>query len=560
MPIHKYRAYPTVGLTDRTWPDRTITQAPTWCSVDLRDGNQALVDPMDPTRKQKMFDLLVALGFKEIEVGFPSASQTDWEFVRLLIEEDLIPEDVTIQVLTQAREDLISRTVESVRGARKAIVHLYNSTSETQRRVVFRSDREGIKQLAVDGAKWCLEHRDLAGPDTDVRYEYSPESFHGTELDYALEVCEAVLDVWAPTSERKTIINLPSTVESSTPNVFADRIEWFIRNLSRRDSVILSVHPHNDRGTGVATAEMSLMAGAERLEGALFGNGERSGNLDLVTVALNLFSQGVDPGLDFSDIDEARRIVEYCNQLDVHARHPYVGDFVYTSFSGSHQDAINKGMAEQDSEGVWDVPYLPIDPKDVGRTYEAIIRVNSQSGKGGVAYVMKTEHSLELPRRLQIEFSKSIQEIADSEGGEVTPEEIWRSFAEQYLSSIRPLELVSLRNLEGEPGRDRVEATVRLDGTERTLVGAGHGPIDAFVAALRAELGVDVRVLDYSEHALRSGADASAAAYIEAAVGDHVLWGVGIDESIVTASLRAVVSAVNRAAKLSPLASQSLQA
>ena len=383
---------------------------------------------------------------------------------------------MTIQVLTQAREDLIERTLESVKGARQAIVHLYNSTSETQRRVVFRSDREGIKELAVTGAKWCLEFRDRAGTDTDLRYEYSPESFHGTELDYALEVCEAVLDVWQPTPERKAIVNLPSTVESSTPNVFADRIEWFLRNLSRRDSVILSVHPHNDRGTGVATAELSLMAGAERLEGALFGNGERSGNLDLVTVALNLFSQGVDPELDFSDIDEARRIVEYCNQIGVHERHPYVGDFVYTSFSGSHQDAIKKGMEAQDADGAWDVPYLPIDPKDVGRTYEAIIRVNSQSGKGGVAYVMKTEHSLELPRRLQIEFSKAIQEIADTEGGEVTPEQIWRAFAEEYLSAVRPLELVSLRNLEGEPGRDRVEAMVRLDGTERTIVGARSRP------------------------------------------------------------------------------------
>jgi 2-isopropylmalate synthase len=478
----------------------------------------------------------------------------------MLIEEDLIPEDVTIQVLTQAREDLIARTVESVKGARQAIVHLYNSTSETQRRVVFRSDREGIKDLAVTGAKWCLEFRDLAGTDTDVRYEYSPESFHGTELEYALEVCEAVLDVWQPTPERKAIVNLPSTVESSTPNIFADRIEWFLRTLSRRDSVILSVHPHNDRGTGVATAEMSLMAGADRLEGALFGNGERSGNLDLVTVALNLLSQGVDPELDFSDIDEARRVVEYCNQIGVHERHPYVGDFVYTSFSGSHQDAIKKGMEAQDQDGVWDVPYLPIDPKDVGRTYEAIIRVNSQSGKGGVAYILKTEHSLELPRRLQIEFSRAIQEIADSEGGEVTPEQIWRAFAEEYLSAVRPLELVSLRNLEGEPGHDRIEATVRLDGEERTVVGAGHGPIDAFVAAIGTELGLDVRVLDYSEHALRSGADAAAAAYIEAAVGDHVLWGVGIDESIVTASLRAVVSAVNRAARIAPVVEPSVSA
>jgi 2-isopropylmalate synthase len=549
MPIHKYRPYGRVDLPDRTWPSMMITKPPIWCSVDLRDGNQALIDPMDPGRKRRMFDLLVRLGFKEIEVGFPSASQADFDFLRVLVEEDLVPDDVTIMVLTQAREELIERTFEALRGADRAIVHLYNSTSELQRRVVFRQDREGVKRIAVDGAEWCLRHAEDA-PGVEVSYEYSPESFTGTELDYALEVCDAVLDVWQPSVEDKVILNLPATVEMSTPNVYADQIEWFGRNLGRRDRVVLSIHPHNDRGSAVAATELALMAGADRVEGTLFGNGERTGNVDLVTVALNLFSQGIDPGLDFSDIDEVRREVEYCNQLPVHLRHPYVGDLVYTSFSGSHQDAINKGMAAQGTNGErWQVPYLPIDPRDVGRTYEAIIRVNSQSGKGGVAYVMKTEYHLDLPRRLQIEFSKLIQHLADSEGGEVLPEQIWNAFEQEYLSATAPIELVSLRHLESDPGHDRIEAVLRVDGEEQMLVGAGHGPIDAFVTAVGEQLGIDVRVLDYFEHAMRSGADASAAAYVEIAIDGSNLWGVGIDESIVVASLRAVISALNRASR-----------
>jgi 2-isopropylmalate synthase len=550
MPITKYRPYPAIELPDRAWPSKTITEAPIWCSVDLRDGNQALIDPMDPARKQRLFDLLLEIGFKEIEVGFPAASQTDFDFLRQLIEKDRIPDDVSIMVLTQAREDLIERTFESLRGARGAIVHLYSATSELFRRVVFHTDREGVKKLTVRGAEWCLQHAESL-PGSDVRFEYSPEHFTTTEMDYALEVCNAVLDVWQPTPDRKVILNLPATVETSTPNAHADQIEWFCRHLDRRDRAIISLHPHNDRGTAIARTELALLAGADRVEGTLFGNGERTGNVDLVTLAMNMFSQGVDPKLDFSDIDEVRRVWEYCNQLRVSPRQPYAGDLVYTSFSGSHQDAINKGMeawAKKPAGEAWEVPYLPIDPKDVGRSYEAIIRVNSQSGKGGVAYVLKTEHHLELPRRLQIEFSKSIQKIADSEGGEVTPEEIWRAFEAEYLRPLRPLELISLRHLEGEPGHDRIEAVLRVDGVERTVKGAGHGPVDALVTALREELGIGVRILDYAEHAMRSGADATAAAYVEAAVGEEVLWGVGIDESIVVASMRALISAVNRSA------------
>jgi 2-isopropylmalate synthase len=557
MPITKYRPYPPVELPNRTWPTKAITEAPIWCSVDLRDGNQALIDPMNSSRKQRLFDLLLAIGFKEIEIGFPAASQTEFDFVRQLIEQDLIPDDVTIVVLTQAREELIERTYESLRGAKQAIVHLYNSTSELQRRVVFRSDKKGVKKIAVDGAKWCLSGAESV-PDTDIRFEYSPESFTGTELEYSVEVCEAVLDVWQATPERKAILNLPATVEMSTPNVYADQIEWFSANLDGRERAIVSIHPHNDRGTAVAAGEMALMAGAERVEGTLFGNGERTGNVDLITMAMNMFSQGVDPKLDLSDIDELRRVVEYCNQLPVHPRHPYTGDLVYTSFSGSHQDAINKGMAAwaKKSEGeVWEVPYLPIDPKDVGRSYEAIIRVNSQSGKGGVAYVLKTEHHLELPRRLQIEFSKAIQKIADSEGGEVTPEEIWQAFESEYLKPARPLELISLRHLEGEPGHDRIEAALHVDGVERAVVGSGHGPLDALVTGLSEELGIGVRILDYAEHAMRSGADATAAAYVEAAIDGDVFWGVGIDESIVVASMRALISAINRGASASANAS-----
>ena len=553
MPITKYRPYPPVELPNRTWPSKAITEAPIWCSVDLRDGNQALIDPMNSSRKQRLFDLLLAIGFKEIEIGFPAASQTDFDFVRQLIEQDLIPDDVAIVVLTQAREELIERTYESLRGAKQAIVHVYNSTSELQRRVVFRSDKKGVKKIAIDGAKWCLSGAETV-PDTDIRFEYSPESFTGTELDYSLEVCEAVLDVWQATPERRAILNLPATVEMSTPNIYADQIEWFCTNLDRRERAIISTHPHNDRGTAVAAGEMALMAGAERVEGTLFGNGERTGNVDLITMAMNMFSQGVDPKLDLSDIDELRRVVEYCNQLPVHPRHPYTGDLVYTSFSGSHQDAINKGMeawAKKPEGEAWEVPYLPIDPKDVGRSYEAIIRVNSQSGKGGVAYVLKTEHHLELPRRLQIEFSRAIQKIADSEGGEVMPEEIWQAFQGEYLKPVRPLELISLRHLEGEPGHDRIEAVLRVDGVERTIVVSGHGPVDALVEALGDELAISARILDYAEHAMRSGADATAAAYIEAAIDDEVFWGVGIDESIVVASMRALISAVNRSASAS---------
>jgi 2-isopropylmalate synthase len=547
MRIDKYQPYPYgPALPDRRWPDQPIAQAPIWCSVDLRDGNQALIDPMDVSRKRRFWELLVALGFKEIEVGFPAASQPDFDFTRLLIEEGLVPDDVWVQVLTQAREELIDATIESVRGARRAIIHLYNSTSELQRRVVFRDDRAGIVDLAVTGAKLCQRALDEL-PDTEIRFEYSPESFTGTELDFALEICEAVMDVWQPRPDWKVIINLPATVEMSTPNIYADQFEWFGRNVSRRDSIVLSIHPHNDRGCAVAATELALMAGGERVEGALFGNGERTGNVDIVTLALNLFSQGVDPGLDFSDIDGARRIVEYCNQLPVHERHPYVGDLVYTAFSGSHQDAIKKGMdaiAEADGS-LWEVPYLPIDPKDVGRTYEAIIRVNSQSGKGGVAYLMKAEHGLDLPRRLQIEFSRVIQGVAETYGGEVTPEQMWDCFAVEYLRP-GPVEIVGHESVSESEEKERLVAKLRVNGAERSAVGTGNGPIDSFVDAL-AGLGIDVRVLDYDEHAVGAGADARAASYIEAAVGDRVLWGVGIHPSIVTASLRAVASAVNRA-------------
>jgi 2-isopropylmalate synthase len=547
MPFSRYRPYGFgVDLPDRTWPERKLTEAPIWCSVDLRDGNQALIDPMDVARKKTMWELLLRLGFKEIEVGFPSASQPDFDFTRLLIEQDLVPDDVWIQVLVQCRPELIERTIESIEGAKRAIVHLYNSTSELQRRVVFREDRAGITKIAVDGARWCLETLDRL-PDTEIRFEYSPETFVGTEMDFALEVCERVMDVWQPRPDWKVILNLPATVEMATPNVHADQFEWFGRNVSRRDSVILSIHPHNDRGCAVAATELALMAGGERVEGALFGNGERTGNVDIVTLALNLFSQGVDPKLDLSDIDEVRRIVEYCNQLPVHHRHPYVGDLVYTAFSGSHQDAIKKGMEaiEQTDGSLWEVPYLPIDPKDVGRTYEAIIRVNSQSGKGGVAYVMKAEHGLDLPRRTQIEFSKAIQQVAETEGGEVTPEQIWACFAEEYLRP-GPLEILGHRSVEEEAAGETLEATIRLDGGELTVSGRGNGPIAGFVDAL-SDLGIDLRVLDYHEHAVTAGADASAACYIEAAIGDRVLWGVGIHPSIVSASLRAVTSAVNRA-------------
>ena len=546
MPHWKYRPYAIVDLPDRTWPDRVVDRAPIWCSTDLRDGNQALVNPMDSGRKRRFFDLLLALGVPEIEVGFPSASKTDFDFVRLLIEDDLVPDGTTIAVLTQARPELIERTFESIAGAELAIVHLYNSTSVTQRRVVFRLDKDGTTDLAVRATRLC---RSLAGEgSTDVVLQYSPESFHHTELDYALEICEAVAAEWGPTPEAKMIVNLPTTVEQFPPNVYADRIEWFGRHFTKRDAAILSVHPHNDRGTAVATAELGLMAGAERVEGTLFGNGERTGNVDLVTIALNLLTQGVDPLLDLSALDEARTIVEECNELPVHPRHPYVGELVYTAFSGSHQDAIKKGMHAQERSGsdVWDVPYLPIDPKDVGRDYEAIIRVNSQSGKGGVAYLMQVDHRLELPRGLQVEFAQKVQGVADARGGELTSEELMEAFRAQYLDHTSPFELVGHAH-SSEGGADRIAANLLVGGEERVVEGEGNGPIDALVSALGSDLQAEIHVLDYHEHAMSRGEDATAAAYVEADVDGDVVWGVGIHSSIVTASLRAVLNAVNRA-------------
>ncbi|MEU0542512.1 2-isopropylmalate synthase [Nocardia sp. NPDC005978] len=565
MPVFRYRPYAeeveAVELPDRTWPDKVIDRAPSWCAVDLRDGNQALIDPMSPARKRRMFDLLVRMGYKEIEVGFPSASQTDFDFVREIIEDGAVPDDVTIQVLTQARAELIERTFEACAGAPNVIVHFYNSTSVLQRRVVFRADRDAVKKIATDAATLCLEI-EQRHPDTNWRYEYSPESYTGTELGYAKEVCDAVSAIIAPTPDKPLIINLPATVEMATPNVYADSIEWMHRNLERRDSIVLSLHPHNDRGTAVAAAELGYQAGADRIEGCLFGNGERTGNVCLVTLGMNMFSRGVDPQIDFSNIDEIRRTVEYCNQLPVAERHPYGGDLVYTAFSGSHQDAINKGLdamkAAADAAGsdvddiIWEVPYLPIDPKDVGRTYEAVIRVNSQSGKGGVAYIMKTDHGLVLPRRLQIEFSQAIQKITDGEGGEVTPKEMWDVFSEEYLTPILPLERirqkVTASELDG--GVDHIEAVVKVGGVEQAIAGEGNGPLASFVDAL-GTIGYEVSVLDYSEHAMSSGDDAQAAAYVECAIGEKVTWGVGIATSITTASLRAVVSAVNRAARTS---------
>ncbi|MBA9006894.1 2-isopropylmalate synthase [Thermomonospora cellulosilytica] len=557
MPFERYRPFTPIRLTDRTWPDKVITRAPQWCAVDLRDGNQALIDPMDPHRKLKMFELLVRMGYKEIEVGFPAASQTDYDFVRKIIEEDRIPDDVVIQVLTQSRPELIERTFESVRGARQAIVHLYNSTSTLQRRVVFEQDRDGITQIAVQGAELCAKLAEDMG-DTRIFFQYSPESFTGTELEYAVEVCNAVNEVWQPTPDRKVIVNLPATVEMATPNVYADQIEWMHRNLAFRDSIVLSLHPHNDRGTAVAAAELGYMAGADRIEGCLFGNGERTGNVCLVTLGMNLFSQGIDPMIDFSDIDEIRRTVEYCNQIPVHERHPYGGDLVYTAFSGSHQDAIKKGFHHLEKDAAeagvpvdgfrWEVPYLPIDPKDVGRTYEAVIRVNSQSGKGGVAYIMKTEHSLDLPRRLQIEFSRVVQERTDAEGGEVTPDEMWQIFEREYLSGGPRIGLLAHRASSRVDEKDQLTCDVRVDGEIREIEGIGNGPISAFVDAL-ATVGVRVRVLDYVEHSLSAGTDARAAAYIECEVDGEVLWGVGIDANTVTAALKGVLSAVNRAAR-----------
>ncbi|WP_425956654.1 2-isopropylmalate synthase [Xylanimonas sp. McL0601] len=569
MPAHKYRPFHEqfdVSLPDRTWPDTRITKAPRWCAVDLRDGNQALIEPMNAERKLRMFELLVQMGYKEIEVGFPSASQTDFDFVRLLIESGRIPDDVVIQVLTQCRDHLIERTYDSIRGAKQAIVHIYNSTSILQREVVFRSDTDGIVDIALQGARLCRKLEETV-PETTVYYEYSPESYTGTELEFAARICNEVLDVLAPTPDRPVIINLPATVEMATPNLYADSIEWMSRHLNHRENVILSLHPHNDRGTAVAAAELGYQAGADRIEGCLFGNGERTGNVDLVTLGMNLFSQGIDPQIDFSDIDGIRRTVEYCNQLPVHERHPYVGDLVFTAFSGSHQDAIKKGFEHMEGraaaagkevdELTWGVPYLPIDPRDVGRSYEAVIRVNSQSGKGGISYLLKAEHALDLPRRLQIEFSGVVQMHTDAEGTEVTGDDIWRIFTDEYLpvepgnaAGLKPwgrLKLRETRTVSAEDGTTTMSVDVVDRDEQLTLAGVGNGPVAAFVDAI-AHVGVQVRVLDYAEHALSEGGDASAAAYVEALVGDDVLWGVGIDPSITTASLKAIVSAVNRSA------------
>ena len=565
MPVHRYRPFPPIDLPDRTWPSATITRAPRWLSTDLRDGNQALIDPMTPARKMRMFELLVQMGYKEIEVGFPSASETDFAFVRQLVEGEHVPEDVTISVLTQAREDLIERSVQSLVGVHHANIHMYNALAPLFRRVVFHAGKDEIKDIAVRGTELVMKHSENWLDKTVIGYEYSPEIFTSTELPFSLEVCEAVSDVWQPEDGREIILNLPATVESATPNVYADQIEWFSRQLTRRENTVISLHPHNDRGTGVAATELALMAGADRVEGCLFGHGERTGNVDLVTLGLNLFSQGVEPMIDFSDIDEIRRTVEYCTQLPVHPRHPYAGDLVYTAFSGSHQDAIKKGLEALEEEAAeaghpvsehpWAAPYLPIDPKDVGRTYEAVIRVNSQSGKGGVAYLIKSEHKLDLPRRLQIEFSGAVQRQTDGEGGEMDASAIWASFTAEYLERRTPLSLDAVHSSSSVRGRDELSVTVSVDGEPRELAGSGNGPINAFVNAL-ADLGeprFDVRLLDYAEHALSAGGDALAAAYVELTVpraagdGDEILWGVGVDPNIVTASLKAVVSSINRA-------------
>ncbi len=566
MPVHKYRPYHEslgIDLPDRTWPNKRIEKAPHWCAVDLRDGNQALIDPMSPERKRIMFDLLVKMGFKEIEVGFPSASQTDFDFVRSLIDEGAIPEDVTIQVLTQARDHLIERTYESIAGAKQAIVHLYNSTSILQREVVFREDKQGIIDIALHGARFCREQEKKI-PGTKVFYEYSPESFTGTELEFAVDVCNQVIEIFEPTPDRKVIINLPATVEMASPNVYADSIEWMGRHLTQRENVIISLHPHNDRGTAVAAAELGYMAGADRIEGCLFGNGERTGNVDLVALGINMFTQGIDPQIDFSNLDEVKRTAEYCNQLKVHERSPWAGDLVYTAFSGSHQDAIKKGFeamaAEAAAKGthvdelVWAVPYLPVDPKDLGRSYEAVIRVNSQSGKGGVAYLLKKDHNLELPRRLQIEFSGVVQNKTDAEGGEVTSEELWTIFQDEYLPASEAKDKWGRFELTGSRTESDFNGTLKLDVDLRDgdsitrQESVGNGPIDAFLKLMHTN-GIEVELFDYVEHTLSAGGDAKAAAYVEMNVNGQRLWGVGIDSDISTASLKAVVSAINRAVR-----------
>jgi 2-isopropylmalate synthase len=566
MPVHRYRAFQdiiSVDLPDRTWPTQRITEAPRWCAVDLRDGNQALIDPMSPERKRIMFEALVKMGYKEIEVGFPSASQTDFDFVRSIIEDGLIPDDVTIQVLTQSREHLIRRTFESIAGARNAIVHLYNSTSILQREVVFRTDKQGVIDIALEGARLCRELESTV-PDTNVFYEYSPESFTGTELEFAVDVCNQILEVLEPTPDRKVIINLPATVEMTTPNVYADSIEWMSRNLNHRENVLISLHPHNDRGTAIAAAELGYMAGGDRIEGCLFGNGERTGNVDLVALGINLFSQGIDPMIDFSDLDEIKRTAEYCNQLKVHERSPWAGDLVYTAFSGSHQDAIKKGFESMEAlaaaKGVtvddihWGVPYLPIDPKDLGRSYEAVIRVNSQSGKGGVAYLLKTDHNLDLPRKLQIEFSGVVQAKTDSEGGEVSSDDIWAIFQDEYLPASEEThkwgryELLSTRTASDMSGDVALDVTLRVGSGVESVSASGNGPVAAFLTVM-SEQGHQIRLFDYVEHALSASGDALAAAYVELEVDGRTLWGVGIDGDISTASLKAIVSAVNRSVR-----------
>jgi len=559
MPFHRYRPFTPIDLPDRTWPSNVISKAPRWLSTDLRDGNQALIDPMTPARKHKMFDLLISLGYKEIEIGFPSASQTDFDFVRQLIEQDKIPDDVVVSVLTQAREDLIERTAESIVGAKTATIHMYNATAPLFRRVVFDVDKAECIALATQGTELVMKYAEQRLGDVEFGYEYSPEIFTGTEMEFAVEVCNAVMDVWQPAEGREIILNLPATVEMATPNVYADQIEWFSRNVHNREHVAISLHPHNDRGTATAATELALMAGADRVEGCLFGHGERTGNVDLVTLGMNLFSQGIDPKINFSKIDEIRRTVEYCTNLPVHPRHPYAGDLVYTAFSGSHQDAIKKGLEDLEkrahAQGIdvreiaWQAPYLPIDPFDVGRTYEAVIRVNSQSGKGGVAYIMKSEHNLDLPRRLQIEFSKAVQAHTDAGGGEVRPNRLWEIFQFEYLEPDSPLRLVSVSTESTEIGQTCLTAQIVASGSAQTITGEGNGPVSAFVDAI-STLDHHVRVLDYTEHALSSGGDALAAAYVECEVGEDedsvVVWGVGMDANIVTASLKAVTSAINR--------------
>ncbi len=552
--VSKYRPFKAIDISERNWPDQSIIRSPIWCSVDLRDGNQALIEPMGEERKLRMFHLLLEIGFKEIEVGFPSASQTDFDFVRKIIEDNLIPADVTIQALTQARPELIERTFESLKGAKKAIVHVYNSTSTLQRKVVFKSDEKGIKKIATDGAKWVLEES-LKYPQTDWTFEYSPESFTGTELPYAVEVCNAVNEIWQPDNKKKIILNLPATVEMSSPNLYADQIEWMCRNLDNRENIILSLHPHNDRGTAIAASELGVMAGADRIEGTLFGNGERTGNVDLVTLALNMLTQGVDPNLDFSNINSVMREVEYCNQLPVHPRHPYAGDLVFTAFSGSHQDAIKKGLAEirQSNQELWEVPYLPIDPKDVGRSYEAVIRINSQSGKGGVAYLLEKDHGLSMPRRLQIEFSQVIQKIADESGKEISPSDIWDNFQKTYLDLAGKYEFLehNINSKANEDGTqaDEISLNLQVDSKKISIKGSGNGPLDAMINGIKEDLDIDLKISDYHQHAISSGSDAKAVAYSELIFKEKSVWGVGIHQNTVIAGLKSIICGLNRLSK-----------